>query len=162
MDHLRELYRQFKKSELLHIASLLDVAVSLEDRVPHITKAICDDLEVNGVPEVDECDDLTFEFLVAGEYMDEDGNLLDVDEEVAQDNIIPTDNIPDCFEGAFADSRDPGCNRCSLFKMCMSNRINSRPDCYGRLFDADSNECMMCFEAPACKVEYSINLERSK
>jgi hypothetical protein len=158
---LSELYSQFSKSELLQIAEELKIKnVQMETRSSVITKSVLDDLDSNGVPETSQCSDLMLEFLVAAEYVDEEGNLIEGEEgndgenaREGEEKIVDLVAYPECY--SFADDRDPACNRCKVFELCTKERISRRPDCFGKMYSESADECRLCIEAPFCVKEMS-------
>lgn len=155
-----QVQRMFKKVELISIAEELGMETeSLTAR--QLVVGIVNDLEQSGVPETGDCSDELFEFMLNADFIDEDGNLIEVsngrkggtdeveEEEDDSDEISIPEELPPCY--AFADSRDPACNRCVIFDMCHEERVLVRPECYGKLFDATSEECRGCLEAGPCR-----------
>ncbi len=150
------LYKQFNKSEIIKIAKELDLTVKVSQSAKVITNAILADINKEGVPDSDNSE-LMDEFLYAADYIDEDGNLMEEEEEDEQtedvdtqeDEVtLSTDQRPDCF--TFADERDPSCKRCKLVRECVLARIESRPACFGQFFDERVEECKACIEAALC------------
>ena len=162
----REIFRQFSKPEIVKIAKELGVKINNQQPTTIMLKAIFVDLDEQGVPEFKDISDLLAEFLVASEYVDEQGNLLDdatkheevkhKEDEHKVDKLEPAedgDGMPQCFKYSLADERDPSCKQCSVFQLCHKNRLANRPDCFGLTFDMIAEECKACIEAPFCRLE---------
>jgi len=162
-EHLAELYRQFDKKELLEIAGELELDVNERMPVTRMLKVIIEDLDEEGVPE--ECSDLLNEFLYAAEYIDDEGEIIDVvdedqdeskeeedkpDEDELEEDV-PESMKPACF--SLADDRDPACNRCKVFQQCLKTRLKRRPECFGVAYNQHAEECKVCVEAPFCRLE---------
>jgi hypothetical protein len=145
---IRDLYRQFEKQELLDVAEQLEIPSDGSAKV--LTQRILDDIKASGVPEANECSDLVFEFLVAAEIIDEDGNTIEKEEKEEEETDTLPDNLPECY--TFADRRDPACQRCRVVKVCEEQRISNRPECFGLLHSDVAEECKVCIEAPQCSV----------
>jgi len=96
---------------------------------------------------------LLFEYLVAAEIIDEDGNLIGEVETDAKpaEQSVPKENMPPCY--GFEDDRDPACKRCKVAQSCRTTRVESRPACFGKLYAEHDENCMACIEAPFCKIE---------
>jgi len=154
MDSLMKgLMKDFTKSEMLSIATELEVAVTRRTLFSTILEMVLDDLDENGIP--DDGSELLEEFLVAAEYLDEDGNILPALEIEESENGGDDDDddgesveLPPCF--GFADKRDPACRRCEMYDGCLAERIASRPPCFGRLYSGTAEECEICIEASNC------------
>jgi len=155
---VKELYTQFKKVELVEVAKDLDIKIDPRRQSNRqISKEILKDLEANGVPEVDDCSDLTNELLFVAGYIDEQGELIeevdieqdDEDEEVEVVEEDLPEKLPPCF--TFADERDPACKRCKVKIPCLEQRIINRPPCFGRYYNKHAEECEGCMEAVNCK-----------
>ena len=145
----KDVLSQFNKTELLNIAVELDLDTMPANRVEVMLEAIKEDLDENGIPEVDDCTDDMFEFLYVAEYIDKDGDIIEDDdtEEESDEDI----KLPACF--GFADERDPACNQCKVYKTCVTERKAQRPKCYGKMFDKNAEECKYCIDAPACRLQ---------
>lgn len=153
VSELREIYSQFKKDELLSVAAELGLKISQEIPIRAVTQAIIDDLTENGIPEdLGEVSDTLYQFLVVAEYIDDDGNILEEEEENEESDEVEED-VPDWLCFGYADSRDPACNKCTLYSRCTQVRISNRPECFGISYNQNEPECQMCIEAPFCKKE---------
>lgn len=154
VDVAASLYKQFNKSEVIEIAGELELKTKVTQSAKVMTNMILDDLNDEGVPE--ECSDLMNEFLYAAEYIDEDGDLIEEEEDeqiIKSGNVLvedaeEIDQVPDCY--TFADERDPACKKCKLVRECVLARIDNRPVCFGQFFDDKVEECKACIEAPLC------------
>lgn len=60
---------------------------------------------------------------------------------------------PDCFTRA--EERDPACRKCPVFKLCLEQRIKLRPPCFGKLYQANHEECKACLERLPCSTVVS-------
>lgn len=160
IEDLTTLYRDFLKSELQSLAEELEIDVSGETTTKVLVKKIINDIVESGVPETEDCSTLMLEFLVAAEVCDEDGNLLDEvqvegDASIPEELPVTDEKMPDCY--GFEDNRDPACNRCKAQIMCRELRMAQRPPCFGKLYEANDENCKACIEAPFCKLELSKN-----
>lgn len=156
MVELKDIYSQFKKDELLSVAKELEVNITPEKAIRVVTQTILDDIQANGVPEdISEISDTLFEFLMVAGYIDEDGNILEDEEETTEDTVDEEDEVPDWLCYGYADSRDPACNKCSLMDKCTLVRISNRPECFGIAYAPNEPECQICIEAPFCRKELS-------
>ena len=149
----RTVHRLFKKLELQGIAQELDIDIGkLNTR--QLVLAVVNDIEDQGIPDTDDCSDDLFEFLLNIDFIDEDGKILEViTYEVEEDDSEVSEERkpikkPECF--SFAEIRDPACKRCIIFDRCQEARERARPDCFGRSYSAESEECRGCIEASAC------------
>jgi hypothetical protein len=159
------LYRNFDKQELLSIADQLKIPVKGNPT----SKGLCEYMSGvldKGVPELGEVSDATFDFLVAGGWIDEDGNVLDVnlanaevdddDEEETyeihekESDVLVAEEIklPQCY--GLEDDRDPSCRRCKVKDACKVLRIANRPKCFGLMHDGKEPECQVCIEEASC------------
>ena len=154
----KEIYTQFSKTELVDAAKSLDLDINPQNMSNRqISKKILEDLNTNGVPEVEDCSEILLELLYVAKYVDENGELLEeVDREPEETEPIVEEAIevegivePICF--SFADERDPACNRCKVKAACLEARVANRPPCYGLHYDGNSIECQGCMEAVNCK-----------
>lgn len=157
-DMRRGLLGDFQKSELLEIAKELELDVNRRSRAPIVIDMILADLDDNGIPDPDSDDtsELMLEFLVAAEFVDENGNILESgngekkgDDSEQELEEIPYEDLPECY--AMADGRDPACKKCKLFDDCAEERVACRPECFSRLYDENAEECGVCIEANPCR-----------
>lgn len=150
MDN-REIVKRFGKSGLLSVADELGLSVKSSVNAIDLVDMIDEDLEVNGVPEdmTEIAEDLAF---VLG-YIDEDGNVIEGEDDDAEDELgseeVIEEDLPDCF--GYADDKDPACKKCKIFSLCMTERIELRPPCFGNMYDGSSPECDNCIEKLDCK-----------
>jgi len=148
------LYKEFNKSEIIEIANELDLKTKVTQSAKIMTNMILGDLNDEGVPE--ECSELMDEFLYVAEYIDDEGNLLEEEEDEQIEDVSTQveeakevdQTPPDCF--TFADERDPACKKCKLVRECVLARVDNRPLCFGQFFDDTAEECKVCIEAPLC------------
>ena len=156
IDIAKQVYKDYKKAELLSIARELELDVSVQQRAVSLSKMILKDLEDNGIPDTEDCSDELYELLVMAKYIDDDGNITEDDEEDLSENNDTeevedtTQGLPECY--SLADSRDPACSRCRVYDDCLKSRISNHPDCFGKLYEKHSEECGVCIEAPQCKI----------
>ena len=150
-----EIQSEFTKEEIVELHEDF-----IGEPAPNITKynmihSIIDNIDAEGVPVADDCTDLMLDFLYVAGFTDEEGNLLPEAKEGDEQDVLEDEQIqvPDCF--GFADDKDPACKKCTIFKRCMSERVDSRPECYTQLFDDTSEECKACLEYAACKNGYN-------
>lgn len=150
MIEVNDLISQFDKDEILKVAGELGLLFKIGDRSSVLMEMILKDIDENGVPDTGECSDLMFEFLVNAEIVDEDGKIIEevVSGDKTEEPAMLEQEVPECY--SYADERDPACNRCKLMIDCMKVRISNRPECFGRLFDRNAEECKVCLEAPFC------------
>lgn len=145
-----EVSKQFTKKELHKIAEELEIGVDIGASATSIVSTVIGDLDENGVPEIEDCSDLLAEFLVAAEYIDENGNPVQEEEEKSSEEpVIDDAKKPECF--GFQDSRDPACAKCKVVAACTKERVRTRPTCFGKLFKAHDPECQACLEFAECK-----------
>jgi len=154
---VKDIYTQFNKKELLACADELGiVGETAQASAKLLSDVILKDLEENGIPEnLEDISDSLFELLVAAEYIDEEGNLLDSTEE-EEKSIVPVvvvEDIPDWVCFGYAEPRDPACNKCRLYDACWVRRIDKRPQCFGKMYAVDAQECRECGESYYCKLE---------
>jgi len=157
-DQERQLVKDFKKSELIKVAKDLGF-----EKIPEMTslqwvKQLNDDLDLNGVPEWKDCSDVMVEYLVAAGYYDGDGNLLDETKEVVDKSTDKTSVVeggdalrvvPACF--GFYDVDDPACaTKCTVTEICIQRQTNTRPECFGVLFEEHNQDCAGCIIAFMC------------
>jgi hypothetical protein len=159
-DIAKEIYTQFKKQELLGVAKELEISIQGNENTRALSAIILKDLEENGIPEdILSVSDIMFELLVTAEYIDEDGNLLEENAETAVEEVpaeaaeVVEQEIPDWICFSYADPRDPACNKCNLYDACWIRRIELRPACFGKEYNAGHPECQACLEAPYCKTQ---------
>lgn len=157
-DLVKGLISDFSKKEILAIAEELDLEFGSRARSSEIVGSILEDMDENGIPVSDECSEVLTEFLIAAEYIDDDGNVIEgngSDESLKEggndkkEEETPAEPPP-CF--GFADERDPACKRCKAYDVCMQERLETRPECFGRLFSKDAKECEICIEANSCEL----------
>ena len=142
-----EVAKQFTKKELHAIAGELAVEVQLGTNSKALVDAIIKSLDTDGVPEFDDCSDTLAEFLLAAEYIDEEGNLLEeeTDEDVIEEEAVK----PECF--GYQDDRDPACERCKVLSACKKEKARTRPECFGVRYKVNDPECQICLEYGECK-----------
>ena len=151
-SYISDLCKEYRKQEIMTLAEELEL--SKRGSAGTIMEKVIWDLEDKGVPDESECSELMSDFLLASGFVDEDGNIIEDDEdeeEELDDEPLVIEKNPECF--AFADDRDPACNKCKFKESCMVARINDRPECFGELFDRNSEECQGCLEVTFCKKE---------
>lgn len=155
IEDYSSLYRDFMKAELLSIAESLGLDTTSETTSKVLVKRIMQNLVDEGVPEIDQCDDLMYQFLVAAEMIDINGNLIEGETAEETDAITEepseseSENVPPCY--GFEDDRDPACGKCRVQIACRKLRIRQRPPCFGKLFEVNDENCKVCIEAPFCK-----------
>lgn len=151
MSNTKDLYKQFTKPELVKVGKELSLELDPTFTSRQVVDLVAKDLEINGVPEVNGASDLMGEFLIAGEWIDEKGNLIQ-DQRQSEEAIIEEDVVddvkPECY--GFEDSRDPACKQCRLQGECNKQRVANRPECYGKAFSKNAPECAICIEAGSC------------
>ena len=148
----RTVHRIFRKQELQLVAEELGLSVGRKN-TRQLVLEIVNNLEKIGIPDASKASDELFEFLLNIDFIDEEGNILDIEEEDKPEITIPEEKEwttkPECY--SLADIRDPACKRCILIDECLVKRVESRPLCYGKLFVETSEECMRCIEAGPCR-----------
>ena len=154
-------HKLFRKPELIAIADELDAVPYTDLAGLHTRKivlVIINHIEEHPFPDTEDCSELLFEFLLNIDYINEDGDYIEpqdrpgdpeepIDVPVTENNALTGD--PECF--SFAELRDPSCKACAIFDRCLVERERVRPNCFGKLFAADSEECKGCIEAYACR-----------
>jgi len=140
----------FEKPELLEIAKELDIAIDISVPYTKIYGLIMDDIKDKGVPEIDESiSDLLGSFLVTVGFVDEDGNLLEINSEGEEEEQIK----PPCW--SFHSEYDPACQGCKVKGRCELARITNRPECFGR-YEATDDNCKQCLELTECnKIQFA-------
>lgn len=151
---IRPLMREFSKSDLLNLAEDLDLLGDYNVGLRDLIKLLIDDIEINGIPEEDECSPLMDNFLLKAKFIDADGNVLERDdteevEEEIEEIVKPDSKQPQCW--SMADARAPECRRCKVYDQCKVERDVLKPPCYGKLFDAKDKECQRCIENSYCR-----------
>jgi len=152
---IRDLYQDFRKEEILDIADELGVKFDISDRTKVIIGKILDFVSEHK-PKFAKLSDEAAEFLVAAEICDEDGEYLDSFENkkiqsVEETKTVSNDDevkLPECY--GKADRDDPACMICKLLSDCSDERIRSRPICFGKLYDSNSEDCKLCIEEEFC------------
>lgn len=140
---------EYSIDELLQIASELGLKKPTTKKglsVRLVGGTILGDLQDNGVPDPDDraaCSDLMYDFLVNTGFVEEEED--EQSEEIVEEPI----KKPECF--SLADDRDPSCRKCKVLEMCKVKRIQSRPKCFGVLWDPNEVECKVCIEFNFCK-----------
>ena len=148
------LHKEYSKDELLQLCEQLDIPkFSMTDTSKALIDKINEDLDTNGVPTDEDCSDLLYNYLCDAGYIEGE----EVDEEPELEQVIEVEpmleNLPDCY--GFADDRDKACKICRVFAQCMEERTMIREQelpCFGKLFDANAEECGMCLEAGPCRL----------
>lgn len=148
----RTVHRVFRKHELQQVAEELGLTVGRKN-TRQLVLEIINDLEDRGLPDVKEASDELFEFMLNIEFIDENGNILEVVETEKPEVPEPVNHKwttkPECY--SLADIRDPACKRCILIDECLEQRVLARPPCYGKMYSVTSEECMACIEAGPCR-----------
>jgi len=152
-----EILQEFNKSELLEILQELGIVYEIHTMARDLIQSILNDLNESGLPDPlneKECSELLYNFMWIAGYIDEDGNILNEEEEADNEIKKPVkeEQLPPCW--GFEDDRDPSCNRCKLQDLCRQQKINTKPECFGRLYDMSAHECQMCLVASYCKIEF--------
>jgi len=147
----RTIHRIFKKGELQEIAEELGLVVGRKN-TRQLVLEIVNDLEEKGIPALEDTSDSLFEFLLNLDFIDAEGNILEIKKE--EKPYIPPEEIkvstkPECY--SLADVRDPACKRCILIDECLQQRIIDRPQCFGKLFLEGDAECKRCIEVGPCR-----------
>lgn len=156
-----EIAKRFGKQRLLGIAKELEITIDPSTHVYLLVDNIAKDLEENGIPipegteEVDLSDDM-FDILVAFEYIDEDGNVLEDSEkeggtatEESQEEPRPS-ILPECW--GWSDEADPACAGCKFLIQCVKIRrtkLKGLP-CFGT-YDSGSKDCTACIMWRICQ-----------
>jgi hypothetical protein len=149
-----ELVKRFGKRRLLDIAEELEID-GVEDSL-HVYKvigAIDSDLEENGIPDWEISEEL-FDYLVAKGYITDDGEVIDYPDDDAEpepEEVKLPEKLPGCW--GQAESEDPSCKKCPIRVPCTRMRTESRPVCYGALYDESHPDCKGCMEWKECKEE---------
>ena len=157
-DVVKEVYTQFKKQELQDVARELEISIKGSENTRALSAIILKDLEENGIPEdIQSVSDTMFELLIAAEYIDEDGKLLEDEEALPEEDPVDVvaQDIPDWICFSYADPRDPACNKCRLYDTCWARRIELRTamECFGKDYHAGEPECQECLEATYCRTQ---------
>lgn len=167
-EYIRDLMEQYSKDEIIDLCGELDLTVADSTRFQDVIKLFISELDENGVPENEDCSELMSDFLYVAEYVDENGELVELDddeeeevEEVEDESRVPKivpdnpaieldiDRLPECF--GFHDTRDPACRKCKIKVSCQDERVKTRPDCFGTLYHKNNIQCKQCIERTFCK-----------
>jgi hypothetical protein len=148
---------------MLSIAAQLHIDVKGNPTSKGLCEKISSILD-KGIPELDEVSDVVFDFLEAGGWIDEEGNVLEINlaktkqdeeeesyeinEKEPDEPVVVEDKLPQCY--GFEDGRDPSCKRCKVKDTCMILRVANRPKCFGKLYSEHEPECQVCIEMAAC------------
>jgi len=145
---VRDVISQFSKPEIVSISKELQVDATGKSSIVLVEECI---KKIKHLLENEEVDlsDLSFEFAVTAEIIDENGNELE-DKEIEQEAIetnIP-ENAPECYTYAAANPADPSCKKCRVLIDCQARRITRRPKCFGnpKLYNPKDVECEHCLE----------------
>lgn len=139
-EEIKIVTEDFTLSELLKLATELEVTCSKTITSSKLVVMLYNDIEENGVPE--ETSDLLEDFLMCLGYIDDDEDS-DEQEPKEEELVKPT-----CF--GFHDGHDPICKDCPVATHCKKVRISNRPNCFGLLFDRTNEDCKGCIEFGAC------------
>ena len=147
---IRDIYSELDKKQILKIAEDLEIPnISPSDRVAVVIETILSDVEINGIPMTEDMSEDMMKFFVLARMIDEDGNLLG--EETGQEKVeqeLP-EKLPDCF--GMADPSDPACKHCRVLNKCIEERKKRKPQCFGKLYMQNADECQICIEQFECK-----------
>lgn len=148
----RDIAKRFGKDTLLGMAEELGLEVDVGRHVYKLVDDLIDDLETNGLPD-EEVSDALWDFMVASGFIDEDGNEL-YRESSGDDEGGDADDKDDvtewkCF--GMLDENDPACRRCKGRERCLEKRISVRPSCFGRMYDAENDDCADCVHWKYCQ-----------
>lgn len=140
---VQDVIRQFTKQEVLRVAEELGIQVEEGERSSAIVERL---ITVDPTTLVGKVSELMYEFLVTAEVIDEKGNVIIKEVKPLQEEQIKQP----CF--AYADKRDPACQKCKIYDACAKQRIATRPRCYGMvdIFDRRNEECTLCIEMAGC------------
>ena len=159
-DLAKDIYSQFSKKELIAVAQELEIKVAGSETTRSLAAVILKDLEENGIPEnIGDISETLVELLQTAEFIDEEGNILEGEEESVAGPVVPdvkveeVVEIPDWICFSYADPRDPACNKCKLYDPCWNRRVALRPECFGKRYLASDAECQACIEATYCMKE---------
>jgi hypothetical protein len=151
-----ELYKKFTKLQVLAIATELKIKgykrfASSQLQSKDMCDAITKELNANGLPEdLSDVADDTFNFLIDGGWVDADGNIIEPEAAKVEEVEEPSEiKLPGCF--GLEDDLDPACKHCRVQDRCRTQRIASRPSCFGKMFSANEPECKACIEAIFCR-----------
>lgn len=160
----RELEALFTKEELLELCDLLGIerGMDIYPTSRWMITSLIGDFNTQGVPEFDSELVLLNQFLLEAGYINEHGEevtTIDGGEDVVKEPEYTLESVlngnpkPPCF--SMTDELDPACKRCKVLSFCSLARIALRPDCFGELFSATDENCLMCIERHACKIVFS-------
>ena len=145
---VRDVISQFSKPEIVSISKELQVDATGKSSIVLIEECI---KKIKHLLENEEVDlsDLSFEFAITAEIIDENGNELE-GKEIKQETIetnVPA-NAPECYTYAAANVADPSCKKCRVLVECQARRITRRPKCFGnpKLYNPKDVECEHCLE----------------
>jgi len=145
---IADVVSQFSKPEIVSISAELEVDATGKSSIVLIEECI---KKIKHLLENEEVDlsDLSFEFAITAEIIDENGNELE-GKEIKQETIetnVPA-NAPECYTYAAANVADPSCKKCRVLVECQARRITRRPKCFGnpKLYNPKDVECEHCLE----------------
>jgi len=145
---ITDVVSQFNKTEIVSISTELQVDATGKSSIVLIKECI---KKIKHLLENEEVDlsDLSFEFAIVAEIIDENGNELE-GKEIKQEAIetnVPA-NAPECYTYAAANPADPSCKKCRVLVDCQARRIARRPKCFGnpKLYNPKDVECERCLE----------------
>lgn len=160
-DYIQDLMKQYTKEEVLGLCGELSLTVSDNTKFSDVVQLLTEDLDREGIPESDDCSELMSDFLYVADYVDEDGNIVELDvieeeeeEDAREPKIVPEavkadEKLPECF--GFHDERDPACRKCKVKITCETERVKTRPSCFGELYHKNNIQCKQCIERTFCK-----------
>jgi len=156
-----DLVKRFGKSAIYSICEELGLEADTSVHVFRMLESIESDLDENGIPEVDDCSDDLYDMLIAIGYIDEEGELIDIQEGGATQPVskgdLP-DTLPDCW--GCVDEDDLACGRCTLHDKCIveRGRLIDGLECFGVMYEPKVKECSICLYWKLCEKEQkSIN-----
>jgi hypothetical protein len=147
---VRDVISQFEKPELLEVAKEFGLEIDPRERSVEITIKAISKLRKLIDDEDFELSDIAWEFAIAAEVIDENGNVLEVKEQETKKELEPLPanvKLPECYQIAAANMKDPSCKKCRAFAHCERRRIELRPECFGtKMYDPNNVDCQACIE----------------
>lgn len=166
MDVTDHIASEFTAAELVMVAERVGLAPTHRWGQRKLIDAINAKIMRDGLPEppqlpevedllegLDRATVLVEEYLYVAGFVDGEGKPIErrntkvpLEDFMAAHSVTQT---PPCF--AFADDKDPACQRCILYVYCVQKRLARLPPCFAILYEPSSPDCTVCMDAAFCK-----------
>jgi hypothetical protein len=142
----------------------LDLDVDHGTSSKKLVTMLIDDIEENGIPDPDDCSPELEDFLYRAGFTDEHGDPLDeyyedefedfqedeeYEDEEESEEPVEVEVLPQCF--SFHSEKDPACRKCKVIEACKVKRLEILPECFGKAFDKNDDNCKVCIENIHCR-----------